>query len=79
MELRKSYFADERKDDLHELGQGRPRVDAPGHVTGKTAYFADRNIPGLLHLKWCAARTIMPASRRSTRRRRRSTPASCGC
>jgi CO/xanthine dehydrogenase Mo-binding subunit len=51
MELRKNYFADERKDDLHELGQGRPRVDAPGHVTGRTAYFADRNFPGLLHLK----------------------------
>ena len=51
MELRKSYFADERKDDLHEIGQSRPRSDAPGHVTGKTAYFADRNFPGLLHLK----------------------------
>lgn len=51
MELRKSYFADERKDDLHEIGQGRPRLDAPGHVTGKTAYFADRNFPGMLHLK----------------------------
>ncbi|MEQ1955665.1 xanthine dehydrogenase family protein molybdopterin-binding subunit [Mesorhizobium sp. CN2-181] len=51
MELRKNYFADERKDDLHEIGQSRPRSDAPGHVTGKTAYFADRSFPGLLHLK----------------------------
>ncbi|MFI0844878.1 xanthine dehydrogenase family protein molybdopterin-binding subunit [Mesorhizobium sp. IMUNJ 23232] len=51
MELRKNYFADERKDDLHEIGQSRPRSDAPGHVTGKTAYFADRTFPGLLHLK----------------------------
>ncbi|WP_442578901.1 xanthine dehydrogenase family protein molybdopterin-binding subunit [Mesorhizobium sp. ASY16-5R] len=51
MELRKNYFADERKDDLHEIGQSRPRSDAPGHVTGKTAYFADRNFPGMLHLK----------------------------
>lgn len=23
MELRKSYFADQRKDGLHEIGQGR--------------------------------------------------------
>ncbi len=51
MELRKSYFADERKDDLNELGRGRPRSDAPGHVTGRTAFFADRTFPGLLHLK----------------------------
>ena len=51
MELRKSYFADERKDDLHEIGQSRPRSDVPGHVTGKTAYFADRTFPGMLHLK----------------------------
>lgn len=51
MELRKSYFADERKDDLNELGQGRQRSDAPGHVTGRTTFFADRTFPGLLHLK----------------------------
>ena len=51
MELRKNYFADERKEGLHEIGQGRARVDAPGHVTGKTAYFADRNFPGMLYLK----------------------------
>jgi CO/xanthine dehydrogenase Mo-binding subunit len=51
MELRKNYFADQRKDDLHEIGQPRPRSDSPGHVTGKTAYFADRNFPGMLHLK----------------------------
>ncbi|TIW04456.1 MAG: xanthine dehydrogenase family protein molybdopterin-binding subunit, partial [Mesorhizobium sp.] len=51
MELRKDYFADVRKDGLHEIGQPRPRLDSPGHVTGKTAYFADRNFPGMLHLK----------------------------
>ena len=51
MELRKSYFADERKDDLKELGQGKARSDAPAHVTGRTSYFADRTFPGLLHLK----------------------------
>lgn len=51
MELRKTYFADERDDNLNEIGQPRPRSDAPGHVTGKTSYFADRTFPGLLHLK----------------------------
>ncbi|MDX3924217.1 MAG: xanthine dehydrogenase family protein molybdopterin-binding subunit [Shinella sp.] len=51
MELRKEYFADERKDDLKEIGQPRIRSDALGHVTGTTTYFADRTLPGLLHLK----------------------------
>ncbi|WP_318530110.1 MULTISPECIES: xanthine dehydrogenase family protein molybdopterin-binding subunit [unclassified Rhizobium] len=51
MELRKEYFADERKDDLKEIGQPRLRADALGHVTGTTTFFADRNLPGLLHLK----------------------------
>lgn len=51
MEVRKSYFADERADGLKEIGQPRLRVDARGHVTGTTTYFADRTFPGLLHLK----------------------------
>ena len=51
MELRKNYFADERQDNLREVGQSHPRLDVPGHVTGKTQYFADRTFPGLLHLK----------------------------
>ncbi|MBX3570165.1 MAG: xanthine dehydrogenase family protein molybdopterin-binding subunit [Rhizobiaceae bacterium] len=51
MKLAKEYFADQRQDDLNELGQSRQRSDVPGHVTGKTAYFADRNFPGMLYLK----------------------------
>ncbi len=51
MELRKSYFADERKDDLNEIGQSLQRSDVPNHVTGRTAFFADRTFPNLLHLK----------------------------
>jgi CO/xanthine dehydrogenase Mo-binding subunit len=51
MELCKNYFADERDDNLNEIGQPRPRSDAPGHVSGRTTYFADRTFPGLLHLK----------------------------
>ncbi|RFC67406.1 MULTISPECIES: xanthine dehydrogenase family protein molybdopterin-binding subunit [Mesorhizobium] len=51
MRLAKEYFADQRKDDLHELGKGLQRSDAPGHVTAKTKYFADRTFPGMLYLK----------------------------
>ncbi|MEQ1942047.1 xanthine dehydrogenase family protein molybdopterin-binding subunit [Mesorhizobium sp. VNQ89] len=51
MKLAKSYFADQRTDDLNEIGQGLPRSDVPGHVTGKTTYFADRTFPGMLYLR----------------------------
>lgn len=51
MELRKSYFADERKDDLNEIGQSLQRSDVPNHVTGRTTFFADRTFPNLLHLR----------------------------
>jgi CO/xanthine dehydrogenase Mo-binding subunit len=51
MKLSKNYFADERSDDLNEVGQSRQRSDIRGHVTGKTAYFSDRIFPDLLHLK----------------------------
>jgi len=51
MEFRKEYFADERDDNLNEIGQVRPRADAVGHVTGKTEFYADRNVEGLLHLR----------------------------
>ena len=50
MEFRKGYFADERKDGCTRSGS-RGRSDAFGHVTGGTGFFADRNIPGLLHLQ----------------------------
>ncbi len=51
MEIRKSYFADERKDDLHEIGHVRQRSDVLGHMQGMTPFYADRTIPSLLHLK----------------------------
>ena len=51
MELRKAYFADERSDDLNELGKSLQRSDVPNHVTGRTVFFADRTFPNLLHLK----------------------------
>ncbi|MFY9351094.1 MAG: xanthine dehydrogenase family protein molybdopterin-binding subunit [Sphingobium sp.] len=51
MRIEKSYFADERDDDLHEIGQPRQRADVLGHVTGITSFYADRNHEGMLHLK----------------------------
>ena len=35
--LAKDYFADQRDDNLNQLGQGLQRSDVPGHVTGRTA------------------------------------------
>jgi CO/xanthine dehydrogenase Mo-binding subunit len=51
LEHHAKYFTDERTETLHEVGVERPRSDAQGHVTGRTQFYADRNFPGLLHLK----------------------------
>jgi CO/xanthine dehydrogenase Mo-binding subunit len=47
----KHYFADERSEGFNNIGVSTPRVDMTGHVTGRTQFFADRQITGLLHLK----------------------------
>jgi CO/xanthine dehydrogenase Mo-binding subunit len=51
LELRKDIFADERDDNLKEVGQPTPRQDILGHVTGTSAYYDDHRFAGLLHLK----------------------------
>jgi CO/xanthine dehydrogenase Mo-binding subunit len=51
LEFRKEYFADERDDDLNEIGKPTQRQDMLGHVTGTTTYFDDHKVAGLLHLK----------------------------
>ena len=51
LEIRKEYFADERDDDLKEIGKGTQRQDMLGHVTGASTFFNDHAMPGLLHLK----------------------------
>src|SRR5665213_3381628 len=51
MERVKKFFADERKDDFNTIGVSEIRSDANGHVTGRTQFYADRNVTGLLHLK----------------------------
>ncbi len=51
LELRKDIFADERDDNLREVGKGTQRQDMLGHVTGTSTYFNDHKLQGLLHLK----------------------------
>jgi len=51
LELRKDIFADERDDNLKELGKPTQRQDMIGHVTGTTTFFDDHKLAGLLHLK----------------------------
>lgn len=46
-----SYFTEERAADLHVVGTSVQRVDALGHVTGRTQFFEDVRLPDLLHLK----------------------------
>jgi CO/xanthine dehydrogenase Mo-binding subunit len=45
------YFADENAAELQVVGSAVPRVDARGHVTGRTRYYEDWSFPGMLHLK----------------------------
>src|SRR3712207_7735739 len=52
-----TLFRSERPEGLNEVGTTRPRSDVPGHVTGRTAYFADRTFPGMLHLKMVRSRS----------------------
>jgi CO/xanthine dehydrogenase Mo-binding subunit len=48
----KSYFSGERDDEgLHVIGSVVQRSDVLGHVTGRTEFFEDRALPGMLHLK----------------------------
>src|SRR5690242_12966756 len=51
LELRKDIFADERDDNLKEIGKGTQRQDMLGHVTGSSTYFDDHKLQGMLHLK----------------------------
>ncbi|MEO0327989.1 MAG: molybdopterin cofactor-binding domain-containing protein [Pseudomonadota bacterium] len=51
IEFRKDLFADERDDDLKEIGKPTIRQDILGHVTGRSPYYDDHLFDGLLHLK----------------------------
>jgi len=52
-QIDRSFFAAEREDDLDVIGRPVQRLDALGHVTGRTQFFEDTNATGLLHLKMC--------------------------
>ena len=52
VEFRKDLFADERDDDLNEVGRPTQRQDAQGHVTGRSRFFDDYAMPGMLHMKF---------------------------
>jgi len=51
LEFRKDLFADERDDNLNEIGQPTQRQDMIGHVTGRTRFYDDHAFDGMLHLK----------------------------
>jgi len=51
LEFRKDIFADERDDNLIEIGQPTARQDILGHVTGTSPYYDDHRFGNLLHLK----------------------------
>ncbi len=51
LEFRKDIFADERDDNLLEIGQPTQRQDMLGHVTGTSPYYDDHRFANLLHLK----------------------------
>ena len=51
LELRKDIFADERDDNLKEIGKPTQRQDMLGHVTATSTYFNDHQFQGMLHLK----------------------------
>ena len=50
-EMRKDIFADERDDNLKEVGRATQRQDVLGHVTGTSAFYDDHRFANLLHLK----------------------------
>lgn len=51
IEFRKDLFADERAEDLNEIGKPTIRQDIVGHVTGRSKYFDDHLFDGLLHMR----------------------------
>lgn len=51
IEFRKEFFADERDDNLNEVGKPTRRQDILGHVTGRSPFFDDHLFDGLLHMR----------------------------
>ncbi|WP_306119054.1 MULTISPECIES: molybdopterin cofactor-binding domain-containing protein [unclassified Roseitalea] len=51
-ELRKELFADEREENLNEIGKRTRRQDIEGHVTGRSPFYDDHLFDGLLHMRY---------------------------
>ncbi len=51
LDFRKDLFADERDDNLNEIGKPTQRQDGLGHVTARSPYYDDYRFDGLLHMK----------------------------
>ncbi len=51
VEFRKEFFADERREDLNEIGKPTRRHDILGHVTGRSPFYDDHLFDGLLHIR----------------------------
>lgn len=51
IDFRKDLFANERDDNLNEIGKPTRRQDITGHVTGRSPFFDDHLFEGLLHLR----------------------------
>lgn len=51
VEFRKDLFANERDDNLQEIGKPTRRQDILGHVTGRSPYYDDHLFDGLLHMR----------------------------
>jgi CO/xanthine dehydrogenase Mo-binding subunit len=56
MEHVREFFAAERGEDGKAVGTSLLRSDALGHVTGQTQFYADRQFPGMLHLRMVRSR-----------------------
>ena len=51
-EFRKELFADERDENLNEIGKRIRRQDIEGHVTGRSPFYDDHLFDGLLHMRY---------------------------
>jgi CO/xanthine dehydrogenase Mo-binding subunit len=51
IDFRKDLFADERDDNLNEVGRPTRRQDITGHVTGRSPFYDDHLFEGLLHIR----------------------------
>ncbi len=51
VEFRKDLFADERPDNLLEIGKPTRRQDIEGHVTGRSPFYDDHLFEGLCHIR----------------------------